>query len=303
MTMMMMMTTTTSGPGARAGTGDSPPSRFLLPLLLLVCALVFHPPCAHSHPQPCQVLRRIGHTVRVGALNVQPRLLSLAATRSGFEDSDERHRELEKVQARAGAPGHGGLRSRGAASGQRGANRSRSAARQREENAWRESRVFAPRDSVLLAAEALNRAGLLPYNLSLELVMAVGSGLGELPAFSFSSAGSPVGEDPMSFLESVCHTVVVQGVSAMLAFPRNRDEFVKLDFLSQALQVPVVSVVQREFVRRSEVKKKKKEKKFVFREQLLLLTVDYTARTGGVCVCTGVSTHVAFNKKIKRCFR
>ena len=86
--------------------------------------------------------------------------------------------------------------------------------------------------------------------------MAVGSGLGELPAFSSSSssAGIPEDEDPLSFLESVCHTVIVQGVSAMIAFPRNRDEFVKLEFVSLALQVPVVSVVQREFTRHSEVK-------------------------------------------------
>ncbi|XP_078144512.1 glutamate receptor ionotropic, NMDA 3A [Centroberyx gerrardi] len=256
---MMMM----NGPGARAGTGVPPPS--LLPLLPLLCALVLLPPCAHSHPQPCQVLKRIGHTVRLGALHVQPRLLSATAG-SGFEDWDtgdvaggasretgERRSELEKqVKTSAGAPGYGSLRTRGAVNGQRGASRSKSLARQREENASRESRVFAPRDSVIVAVEALNRAGLLPYNLTLELVMAVGSGLGELPAFSFSSAGSPDWEDPLSFLESVCHTVVVQGVSAMLAFPRNRDELVKLEFVSVALQVPVVSVVQREFTRHSE---------------------------------------------------
>uniref|UniRef100_A0A3P8X1E2 Glutamate receptor n=2 Tax=Cynoglossus semilaevis TaxID=244447 RepID=A0A3P8X1E2_CYNSE len=82
--------------------------------------------------------------------------------------------------------------------------------------------------------------------------MAVGAGLGELPAFSFSSAGSPDNEDPLSFLESVCHTVVVQGVSAIVAFPRNRDDLVKLDFVSVALRVPVVSVVQKEFTRQSQ---------------------------------------------------
>ncbi|KAF7662933.1 hypothetical protein LDENG_00222670 [Lucifuga dentata] len=244
--MMMMMK---SGPGARLGTGVSP--QLWLPLL---CALVFLPPCAHSHPQPCQVLKRIGHTVRIGALHLQPRLLS-ASTSSGFEvldtrtageslreTSGERRQELEKqVTTYAGAPGFGNLRTRGAANSQRGANRSKNVARQREENVSRENRVFAPRDSALAAVEALNRAGLLPYSLSLELVMAVGSGLGELPAFSFSSTISPENEDPMSFVESVCHTVIVQGVSAVLAFPRNRDEF-----------MPVVSVVQREFTRHSE---------------------------------------------------
>lgn len=232
-------------------------------LCFLVCALVFFPPRAHSHPQPCQVLKRIGHTVRVGALQVQPRLLSFTAGSSSEDwDSDgtsagsgERWPELEKqVKTNAGAPGYGSHRTRGTATSPRGASRSKSQTRQREENTSRENRMFAPRDAVLLAAEALNRAGLLPYNLSLELVMAVGSSLGELPAFSFSSSGSPEDEDPLSFLESVCHTVVVQGVSAMVAFPRNRDEFVKLEFVSLALQVPVVSVVQREFTRQSEVK-------------------------------------------------
>ncbi|XP_059213815.1 glutamate receptor ionotropic, NMDA 3A [Centropristis striata] len=252
--MMMMM----NGPAARAGTGVSPPPPPPLLFCLLLCALVFLPPCAHSHPQPCQVLKRIGHTVRVGALHVQPRFISATTTGADDWDADrsgERRAELEKqVKTSAGAPGFGfgSLRTRGGVNSQRGASRSKSQARQREENTSRENRVFAPRDSVLLAVEALNRAGLLPYNLSLEIVMAVGSGLGELPAFSSSSAGSPEGEDPLSFLESVCHTVVVQGVSAMIAFPRNRDEFVKLEFVSLALQVPVVSVVQREFTRHSE---------------------------------------------------
>uniref|UniRef100_A0A8P4KM00 Glutamate receptor n=1 Tax=Dicentrarchus labrax TaxID=13489 RepID=A0A8P4KM00_DICLA len=250
-TMMMM-----NGSAARAGTGVSPS------LCLVLCALVFLPLCARSHPQPCQVLKRIGHTVRVGALHVQPRLLATTTAGSGPEDWDsdrgligngERLLELEKqVKTSASAPGYGSLRTRGTANSQRGSNRSKSQARQREENTSKENRVFAPRDSVLLAVEALNRAGLLPYNLSMELVMAVGSGLGELPAFSSSSAGSPEIEDPLSFVESVCHTVVVQGVSAMIAFPRNRDEFVKLEFVSLALRVPVVSVVQREFTRQSE---------------------------------------------------
>ncbi|XP_005451476.1 glutamate receptor ionotropic, NMDA 3A isoform X2 [Oreochromis niloticus] len=245
---MVMM----SGPAARPGTR-------VLPLICLVlCALIFLPICAHSHPQPCQVLKRIGHTVRIGALHVQPRLLSARAV-SGSEDwgnerelTEEQQLELERpFKTSASAPGYGSLRTRASVNSQRGANRSKSQARQREENTSTENRVFAPRDSVLLAVEALNRAGLLPYNLSLEIVMAVGSTLGELPAFSFSSTGNPENEDPLSFVESVCHTVVVQGVSAMIAFPRNRDEFVKLEFVSLALQVPVVSVVQREFSRHS----------------------------------------------------
>lgn len=200
---------------------------------LLLCALVFLPSCARPHPQPCQVLKRIGHTVRVGVLHVHPRLLP------GPEGW-----EAEPGLAGLGASGQGSLRTRGSANSPRGSSRTRNQAR---------SRVFAPRDSVLAAVEAVNRAGLLPLNLSLEVVVAVGSGLGELPAFPSSSAGSPGGEDPLSFVESVCHSVVVQGVSAMVAFPRNRDEFVKSEFVSEALQVPVVSVVRREFPRHSQV--------------------------------------------------
>lgn len=256
MTMMMvMMIMMMNGPSARAGTGVSPS------VCLLLCALVFVPPCAYSHPQPCQVLKRIGHTVRVGALHVQSRVLSAGSedwdTERGLIGSGERRAEMEKrVQTSATAPGYGSLRTRGAVNNQRGSSRSKSQARQREESTLKENRMFSPRDSALLAVEALNRAGLLPYNLTLELVMAVGSGLGELPAFSSSSpVGSPEHEDPLSFVESVCHTVVVQGVSAMIGFPRNRDEFVKLEFVSLALQVPVVSVVQKEFTRRSQVKK------------------------------------------------
>ncbi|XP_014891127.1 glutamate receptor ionotropic, NMDA 3A [Poecilia latipinna] len=245
--IMMVM----DGPSARAGTGVSPS------LCLLLCALLFLSPCAHSHPQPCQVLKRIGHTVRVGALHVQPRLIATAPG-SSSEDAEgalprDQPLELGKpAKTGAGALGYGNLRTRAATNNQRGTSRSKSQARQRDGNPSKEDGVFSPRESVLLAAEALNRAMLLPYNLSLEIVMAVRSALGELPAFSYSSTGIPEDEDPLSFLESVCHTVVVQGVSAMLAFPRNRDELVKLEFVSLALQVPVVSVVQREFPRHSE---------------------------------------------------
>ncbi|KAM9425773.1 glutamate receptor ionotropic, NMDA 3A [Pholidichthys leucotaenia] len=246
-------TRTVNGPAARWSAGISPPTR------LLLCALALLPLRAHSHPQPCQVLRRIGHTVRIGALNIQPRLLSPKVA-AGVEDWDgermlaeDLQLELDKrVRTGAGAPGHSGVRTKAGANSQRSANRSKNQARQREENAPKDARVFAPRDSALLAAETLNRAGLLPYNLTLELVMAVGSTLGELPpAFSFSPTGVPDGEDPLSFVESVCHTVVVQGVSAVVAFPRNRDELVQLEFVSLALQVPVVSVVQRELRRHS----------------------------------------------------
>ncbi|CAL9683643.1 unnamed protein product [Knipowitschia caucasica] len=208
---------------------------------LLLCALAYVPPRALSHPQPCQVLKRIGHTVRLGALHVQPRLFAPSVASEQWDD--------RQVKARASAPGSANLRTRGT-------SRNKNQARQREDNSPKENRVFSPRDAVLLAVEALNQAGILPYNLTMEMVLAVGSGLGELPAFSFASSDSSAApdseEDPLSFVESVCHTVVVQGVLAMIAFPRNRDEFVKLEFVSSALQVPVVSVVQREFTRNSQ---------------------------------------------------
>ncbi|KFO81576.1 Glutamate receptor ionotropic, NMDA 3A, partial [Cuculus canorus] len=63
--------------------------------------------------------------------------------------------------------------------------------------------------------------GLLPYNLSLEVVMAIEAGLGDLPLFPFSSPSASWSNDPVSFLQSLCHTVVVQGVSAILAFPQS----------------------------------------------------------------------------------
>nr|XP_061800364.1 glutamate receptor ionotropic, NMDA 3A-like [Nerophis lumbriciformis] len=227
-------------------------------LYLLMCAVVFFTPCSYSHPQPCQVLKRIGNTVRVGVLHVHPRLLLDTSSSDvwnnarGPTEARDGRAHVDKPLPKSAVAEFGSLRSRGSAPSQRGGGRGKIHARQREENASLDNRLFAPRESVLLAVEAVNRAGILPFNLSLELVMAVGSGLGELPAFSFTSPGSPEDEDPLSFVESVCHTVVVQGVSAMVSFPRNRDEFVKLEFVSQALSVPVVSVLPKEFKRQSE---------------------------------------------------
>ncbi|XP_028273281.1 glutamate receptor ionotropic, NMDA 3A isoform X2 [Parambassis ranga] len=234
-------------PAARPGTGMS------RPVCLILCILPFLPSSINSHPQPCQVLKQIGHTVRVGALYIQPRLLSATADinyehwKSELSLTEDRELELRK-QAKAG---YGSLRTRVTVSSHRDTNKSKNQARQLE-NVSKDKRLFAPRDSVLFAVEALNREGLLPYNLTLELVMAVGFAPGELPAFSFSSTGISENEDPLSFVESVCHTVVVQGVSAMLAFPQNRNEFIKLEFISLALQLPVVSVVQKEFSRHSQ---------------------------------------------------
>ncbi|XP_061658003.1 glutamate receptor ionotropic, NMDA 3A [Syngnathoides biaculeatus] len=221
-------------------------------LCLLVCAVVLFPACSHSHPQPCQVLKRIGHTVRVGVLHVHPRLLPDTSNVGAAPESRYGRAQADKRPPKSPGAEFASLRNRASAPSQRGGSRGKIHARQREENTSWDSRTFAPRESVLLAVEAVNRAGILPFNLSLELVMAVGSGLGELPAFSFKSPGSPEDEDPLSFVESVCHTVVVQGVSAVVSFPRNRDEFVKLEFISQALRVPVLSILPREFKRQSE---------------------------------------------------
>uniref|UniRef100_A0AAR2JT34 Glutamate receptor n=1 Tax=Pygocentrus nattereri TaxID=42514 RepID=A0AAR2JT34_PYGNA len=194
----------------------------LLLLFLPFLVLLLAPAACLAHPQPCQVLKRVGHTVRVGALHLQPRAVR-----------QQQHGLRRKTFDRA---------------------KSKNALKQVETES-----AFVPRDSILLATETLNRLpGLLPYNLSLEIVMAVEAGLGELPAFSFSSSSSssssstPVCADPVSFLHSVCHTVIVQGVAAIMAFPQNRDELVKLEFISSSLRIPVVSVVQKEFKRQSQ---------------------------------------------------
>lgn len=102
----------------------------------------------------------------------------------------------------------------------------------------------------------LNRVeGLLPYNLSLEVVMAIEAGLGDLPLLPFSSPSSPWSSDPFSFLQSVCHTVVVQGVSALLAFPQSQGEMMELDLVSSVLHIPVISIVRHEFPRESQVRR------------------------------------------------
>lgn len=71
------------------------------------------------------------------------------------------------------------------------------------------------------------RDSFLPYNLSLELV-----------------ARQPAAADPESLFRCVCQGVVVQGVSAVLAFPQNRDELLQVDFLASFLEIPVLSVIE-----------------------------------------------------------
>ncbi|XP_053709205.1 glutamate receptor ionotropic, NMDA 3B [Synchiropus splendidus] len=67
----------------------------------------------------------------------------------------------------------------------------------------------------------------LPYNLSLELV-----------------SRQPSAGDPASMFRCVCEGVVVQGVSAVLAFPQNRQELLQVDFIASFLEIPFVSVVE-----------------------------------------------------------
>lgn len=80
------------------------------------------------------------------------------------------------------------------------------------------------------------RDNFLPYNLSLELV-----------------SRQPAATDPESALRSVCQGVVVQGVSAVLAFPQSRDELLQVDLMASVLEIPFVSVLQHEEPLRKQV--------------------------------------------------
>lgn len=214
--------------------------------------MILVPPASMAHPQPCQILKRIGHTVRVGALHLHPRVFRqdhLSGRDADWDADRETREEWDMVIQSVHEQAWRGIRTKSTANNPNKASKSKTALKQVGTDA-----VFLPRDSVLLATETLNRVvGLLPYNLTLEIVMAVEAGLGELPAFSFSSSSTSASGDPVSFLQSVCHTVIVQGVSAIIAFPQNRDELVKLEFISSTLQIPVISVVQKVFKRKSQV--------------------------------------------------
>ncbi|TRY72773.1 hypothetical protein DNTS_006267 [Danionella cerebrum] len=213
--------------------------------------MMFVPPASLAHPQPCQILKRIGHTVRVGALHLQPRVFRQVTNSELDQDWDadrETWEEWDVLSQSEQEEDWRGIRTRSSVSSPQKPSKSKGVLKQVAPGV-----VFLPRDSVLIATESLNRVvGLLPYNLSLEIVMAVEAGLGELPAFSFSSSSSPACADPVSFLQSVCHTVIVQGVSVILGFPQNRDELVKLEFISSTLQIPVISVVQNHIKRQTQ---------------------------------------------------
>lgn len=81
------------------------------------------------------------------------------------------------------------------------------------------------------------RNNFLPYNLSLELV-----------------SRQPATADPESLFRSLCQGVVVQGVSAVLAFPQNRDELLQVDFMASFLEIPFLSVIEHEEPLRTQVR-------------------------------------------------
>eukprot|EP00064_Thunnus_orientalis_P008766 superscaffoldBa00001068_g8789 len=145
----------------------------LLLLLLLLTVFTSPEPCL-PHPQPCHILARIGHTVRLGAL---------LPTRQPARIQNALNRALASLRHQSGGA-----------------------------------------DSSTTPSQALP---LLPYNLSLEMV-----------------ARSPAGGDPESLSRSACQDLVVRGVSAMLAFPRSREELIQVEFLSSFLEIPFISILE-----------------------------------------------------------
>uniref|UniRef100_A0A3Q3KJY3 Glutamate receptor n=1 Tax=Mastacembelus armatus TaxID=205130 RepID=A0A3Q3KJY3_9TELE len=124
------------------------------PLLLLLLLTVFSSPePCFPHPQPCHILARIGHTMRLGALLPT--------------------RQPARIQ------------------------------------------------------NALNRA---------------------LASLRHQSGGmvarSPAGGDPESLSRTACQDLVVRGVSAVLAFPRSREELIQVEFLSSFLEIPFISILE-----------------------------------------------------------
>ncbi|XP_013912108.1 PREDICTED: glutamate receptor ionotropic, NMDA 3A [Thamnophis sirtalis] len=231
-------------------------------LLSRVC-LLFPPPCAlvlagvplsSCHPQPCRILKRIGHTVRIGAAHLQP-WVAFQGGAGGWRAHNDILLRSHSAGEESGSQDPGtperwktgiGVRRR--------ANLGTENLIDKESPDQAPQLPLIPREALLLAAENLNRVkGLLPYNLSLEVVMAIEAGLGDLPLFPFSSpSASSWSNDPVSFLQSICHTVVVQGVSAILAFPQSRSEILQMDFVATALHIPVISIVLNEFPRKSQ---------------------------------------------------
>ncbi|XP_018601310.2 glutamate receptor ionotropic, NMDA 3B [Scleropages formosus] len=78
-----------------------------------------------------------------------------------------------------------------------------------------------------LAGLARSGDNLLPYNLSLEMV-----------------TRKPASGDPETLFRCVCQAVVVQGVSAVLAFPQSHEELVQVEFMATFLEIPFISIVE-----------------------------------------------------------
>uniref|UniRef100_A0A3B4YVA0 Glutamate receptor n=1 Tax=Seriola lalandi dorsalis TaxID=1841481 RepID=A0A3B4YVA0_SERLL len=145
----------------------------LVPLLLLLLLTVTSSPeSCFPHPQPCHILARIGHTVRLGAL---------LPTRQPVRIQNALNRALASLRHQSGG----------------------------------------------VDTTTSQTPPLLPYNLSLEMV-----------------ARSPAGGDPESLSRSACQDLVVRGVSAVLAFPRSREELIQVEFLSSFLELPFISILE-----------------------------------------------------------
>ncbi|XP_072221088.1 glutamate receptor ionotropic, NMDA 3B-like [Leuresthes tenuis] len=142
-------------------------------LLLLLTAFSSPEPC-FLRPESCQILARIGHTVRLGAL---------LPTRQSARIQNALNRALASIRHQSGGA-----------------------------------------DSTTTTSQP---APLLPYNLSLEMV-----------------ARSPSGWDPESLSRSACQDLVVRGVTAVLAFPRSREELIQVEFLSSFTEIPFISILE-----------------------------------------------------------
>ncbi|XP_023699486.1 glutamate receptor ionotropic, NMDA 3B isoform X1 [Paramormyrops kingsleyae] len=78
-----------------------------------------------------------------------------------------------------------------------------------------------------LASLAQTGNNFLPYNLSLEMV-----------------PRKPPTGDPESLFRCVCQAIVVQGVSAVLAFPQSQEELVQVEFMATFLEIPFISIIE-----------------------------------------------------------
>ncbi|XP_075901314.1 glutamate receptor ionotropic, NMDA 3B isoform X2 [Nelusetta ayraudi] len=182
-------------------------SRRRTPPVLLLHLLLMAAPCL-LHPQPCHLLERIGHTVRVGALlpaqraaraRVQTALnLAVAAMNRDRDWDQDLDRDWDMDR-------------------QRGLDHDRDRDRDWELDLDRDRDRERPP----------GRENFLPYNLSLELL-----------------SRQPAAADPESLFRCVCTGAAPRGVSALLAFPQSREELLQLDLLATALHLPVLSLLE-----------------------------------------------------------